>query len=83
MSVYYKYEVNATPNRPRGQGDDEMRTDGLDNPLSPNGPAPRYYVVEDDGRRHGPYSCPREAELAAESEMATIVDHRGREVAHG
>lgn len=54
-----------------------FRSDGLDSPISPNGAHPLYYVIEDDGARHGPYSCPREAELATQTETATIVDHRG------
>lgn len=55
------------------------RSDGLDSPISPNGAHPLYYVIEDDGDKHGPYSCPREAELAARGEIFTIVDHKGRE----
>lgn len=58
-----------------------FRADGLDNPLSSNGPHPLYYVIEEDGERHGPYSCPREAELAAKSECAEIVDHHDNQVA--
>jgi hypothetical protein len=50
----------------------EFRTDGLDSPISPNGPHPLYYVEEPDGTRHGPYSCPREAELAMLDSSATI-----------
>ncbi len=57
-----------------------FRTDGLDSPISQNGSHPLYYVNEPDGNRHGPYSCPREAELAMKSELAEIVDHRGNTV---
>ena len=55
-----------------------FRNDGLDSPISPNGPHPLYYVVDaKTERRHGPYSCPREAELAMKNEDDEIVDHRG------
>lgn len=56
------------------------RSDGLDSLMSPNGPNPLYYVNEEDGTRHGPYSCPREAELAQKTEDAVIVDHKGRQI---
>lgn len=56
------------------------RSDGLDSPTSPNGPHPLYYVRHEYGTRSGPYSCPREAELAMESAEDFIEDHRGREV---
>ena len=55
------------------------RSDGLDNPMSPNGPHPLYYVEEPDGRRHGPYGCRAEAVNASEDEMAEISDHAGRQ----
>lgn len=54
------------------------RSDGMDNSFSPNGPHPLYFVREEDGAKHGPYSCPREAELAQKTEHAVIVDHYGR-----
>jgi hypothetical protein len=50
-----------------------FRTDGLDNHLSPNGPHPLYYVEEESGRRHGPYSCLTEAVNATDDEFATIT----------
>ncbi len=59
---------------------DTFRSDGLDSPISPNGAHPLYYVIEDDSTRHGPYSCPREAELAARGESYEIVDHHGDSV---
>jgi hypothetical protein len=54
------------------------RSDGLDDPMSPNGPHPLYYVREPGGEIHGPYSCSREAELSQKSDGAVIVDHKGR-----
>jgi hypothetical protein len=54
------------------------RSDGLDNPLSPNGPNPLYFVRAADRTKRGPYSCYREAELASKNEDDVIVDHQGR-----
>ena len=57
--------------------DGSFRSDGLDNPCSPNSAHPLYYVVESDGTRHGPYSCLREAENMTRGEDAEIFDHHG------
>ncbi len=58
-----------------------FRTDGLDSPISPNGPHPLYYVtVHGTGERRGPYSCLREAELHTDTDRDEIEDHHGRPV---
>lgn len=54
------------------------RSDGLDNPLSPNGPHPLYYVETEEGERRGPFGCLAEAEANTSSEWDEIRDHRGR-----
>lgn len=65
---------------PEGVMEGPMRSDGLDSPLSPNGPHPLYFVTEENGERHGPYPNPREAENNSKSEMAEITDHKGRPI---
>jgi hypothetical protein len=57
-----------------------FRADGLNNPLSPNGGNLRLFVRDADGNESGPYSCPREAELAMKNEDDEIVDHRGNQL---
>ncbi len=54
-----------------------FRTDGIDNPLSPNGSTKLYRVRHADGSRSGPYGCLREAELATTHEDDVIVDQHG------
>jgi hypothetical protein len=54
------------------------RSDGLDNPFSPNGPGDRYFVRHEDGTKQGPYSCPAEASEHCTDEDDVIVTQTGR-----
>ena len=58
------------------------RSDGLDSPLSPNGPHPRYYVETQEGVRRpgGPWSCATEATSHLLHDTDCVVDHTGREI---
>lgn len=57
-----------------------FRSDGLDNPLSPNGSHLLYYVETESGERRGPFSCLAEAQEHTDSEWDTVEDHHGRPV---
>jgi hypothetical protein len=56
------------------------RSDGLDNPMSPNGAHPQFWTEEPDGTQHGPYSCLREAQLAAVDDLAEVTYRSGGQV---